>query len=417
MKIIVAALLTLSTLLGACQLIAPPPAATPLPPAPSAPPTTTLTPPATIPPTATPLPQPAQGGTAVDSINLTPIVRPGKLDHPLYLTDAGDERLFVAGKRGKIYIIADGRVLPEPFLDIGSRVNALINEQGLLGLAFHPQYRENGRFFIYYTTLDNSDTVLAEYRVSDNPNKADPDSEQIMLYVDQPDSVHNGGQLAFGPDGYLYLGLGDGGLLYDRTGNAQNLENILGSILRLDVDGGQPYAIPPDNPFAHEPEARPEVWAYGLRNPWRFSFDRLTGDMFISDVGEFGWEEINWQAAGSAGSENHGWNVWEGTDCFEAEDCPEEGFVFPAYAYDHTEGCAIIGGYVYRGQQFPELRDNYFFGDYCTGKIWRLFPAGADGWKAAPVYQGDFLITSFGEDAAGELYVLTQHGDVWQIRP
>ncbi len=183
------------------------------------------------------------------------------------------------------------------------------------------------------------------------------------------------------------------------------------------MDGGQPYAIPPDNPLANDPAAQPGIWVYGLRNPWRFSFDRLTGDLFIGDVGEFGWEEINWQPAGSAGGENYGWNVWEGTDCFEAEDCPEEGFVFPAYAYNHTAGCAIIGGYAYRGAQYPELWDNYFFGDYCTGKIWRLFPDGAAGWEAAQVFQGDFLITSFGEDAAGELYVLTQHGDVWQIRP
>ncbi|HFE67527.1 MAG TPA: glucose dehydrogenase [Chloroflexi bacterium] len=417
MKIIAAALLVVSTLLGACQLITPPPTATPRPAAPTVTPTATATLPPTIIPTATPRPQPAQAGTAVNSINLTPLVRPGKLDHPLYLTHAGDDRLFVVGKRGKIYIMADGQVLSEPFLDIGDKVNAQINEQGLLGLAFHPRYKENGRFFIYYTTPGNSDTVLTEYRVSDNTNIADPDSEQILLQVDQPDSVHNGGQLAFGPDGYLYLGLGDGGLLYDRTGNAQNRGNILGSILRLDVDGGPPYAIPPDNPFANDPEARPEIWAYGLRNPWRFSFDRLTGDLFIGDVGEFGWEEVNWQPAGSAGGENYGWNVWEGTSCFEAEGCPQEGFIFPIFAFDHTEGCAIIGGYVYRGQQFPELRDNYFFGDYCTGKIWRLFPDAANGWEAAQVFQGDFLITSFGEDVNGELYVLTQHGDVWQIRP
>ncbi|HIP71768.1 MAG TPA: glucose dehydrogenase [Anaerolineae bacterium] len=410
MKIIAAALFALSILLASCQSGAPPrlPEASVTPPR-------TATPVPTVTPTA--VPQLVQGGTAVNSVSLAPIVRPGRLDHPLYLTHAGDDRLFVVGKRGKIWIIEDGQVLPEPFLDISDKVNALINEQGLLGLAFHPQYKENGRFFLYYTTLDNSDTVLAEYRVSDNPNIADPDSEQILLPVDEPDSVHNGGQLAFGPDGYLYVGLGDGGLLYDRAGNAQNREVILGSVLRLDVDGGRPYAIPPDNPFAGDAEARPEIWAYGLRNPWRFSFDRLTGDLFIGDVGEFGWEEINWQPAGSVGGENYGWNVWEGTDCFEAEACPEEGFVFPIFAYDHTEGCAIIGGYTYRGAQFPELRDNYFFGDYCAGKIWQLFPDGTGGWEAAQVYQGDFLITSFGEDVNGELYVLTQHGDVLLLRP
>ncbi|VAW30957.1 hypothetical protein MNBD_CHLOROFLEXI01-1206 [hydrothermal vent metagenome] len=407
MKFVVTVLLILSVLLvGACQSPTPPPQAE-----------STLTAMPSATPTTVPIPQPAQGGTAVNSISLTPVIEPGQLNNPIYLTHAGDGRLFVIEKRGKIFIIEDGSLLPTPFLDISDKVNDYINEQGLLGLAFHPQYAENGRFFIYYTTLDSTDTVLTEYHVSDNPNIADPESEQILLPVAKPDSVHNGGQLAFGPDGTLYVGLGDGGLLYDRTRNAQNRGNILGAILRLDVDGDQPYAIPPDNPFANDPEAQSEIWAYGLRNPWRFSFDRLTGDLLISDVGEFGWEEINWQSGASGGGENYGWNVWEGTDCFQAEDCPTEAFVFPAFAYDRTGGCAIIGGYVYRGEQFPALQDNYFFGDYCTGKIWRLFPNGTDGWEAAEVFQGDFLITSFGEDAAGELYVLTQSKGVWQIRP
>lgn len=380
------------------------------------------TPPATAAaavPTVAPTPVlalPAQNGTAVTHITLTPVITQG-LRSPNYLTHAGDGRLFILEKPGRIRIYENGMLRPQPFLDIQEKVNDFINEQGLLGLAFHPEYQANGRFFIYYTTEGNSDTVLSEFRVSDNPNKADPASEQVLLTVSQPDSVHNGGQLAFGPDGYLYVGLGDGGLLYDRTGNGQNRETLLGSLLRLDVDDGRPYAIPPDNPFKNDPAARPEIWSYGWRNPWRFSFDRLTGDLLAGDVGEADREEINWQPAASKGGENYGWNIWEGTSCFQAEDCPTEGFVFPIFDYSHREGCAVVGGYTYRGEQFPELADNYFLGDYCLGTIWRLFPAGEEGWDALPVFDGDFLITSFGEDAAGELYVVTQNNGIWQIQP
>jgi len=343
----------------------------------------------------------------------------GGLVRPTYLTHAGDAsgRLFVLEQPGRIRIIQNGLLLPAPFLDLEPVVGSESNEQGLLGLAFHPDYSKGGSgtgesptrpyFFVNFTD-NNGDTVIERFSVSpDDPNQADPASGLVLLHVAQPFPNHNGGDLVFGPDGYLYIGLGDGGSAGDPQGNGQKLNTLLGKLLRIDVN--QPaYAIPPGNPFATRPEARPEIWAYGLRNPWRFSFDRATGDLFIGDVGQNAYEEIDYQPAGSAGGENYGWNFWEGNHLYEVG--APGGLTAPVVEYSHDEGgCAVTGGYVYRGAQLPGLNGIYFFGDYCSGKIWALY-RDASGWQKLKLFATGFLISSFGEDEAGELYVLDHSG-------
>ncbi|MEO8354767.1 MAG: PQQ-dependent sugar dehydrogenase, partial [Chloroflexota bacterium] len=285
------------------------------------------------------------------------------LQRPVDLQADGSGRLFVIEKPGHIRILQDGQLLDQPFLDITDRVGSRGNEQGLLGLAFHPQYAENGRFFVNYTN-NNGDTVLARFQVSTDPNSADPNTELKLLGVDQPFANHNGGGLAFGSDGYLYAGLGDGGSAGDPMGNGQNTKTLLGKILRLDVDSAEPYVAPSDNPFGNE------IWAYGLRNPWRLSFDRVTGDLYIGDVGQGAWEEIDFLAAGSAGGANFGWDFREGAHDYEGGG--PEGLIDPVAEYSHPEGgCSVTGGYVYRGSM-PEWNGIYLYGDYCTGIIWGL---------------------------------------------
>ena len=263
-------------------------------------------------------------------------------------------------KGGRIRIISGGNLRAEPFLDISSLVLSRGSEQGLFAIAFHPDYRTNGIFFVHYSD-QVGDTVIARYRVSSDPNRADPASGTKILGVDQPASNHNGGQIAFGPDGYLYIGLGDGGGAGDPQGNGQNRASLLGKILRLDVDRGEPYAIPSDNPFRTTAGARPEIWALGLRNPWRFSFDRTTGDLFIADVGQGVVEEVDFQPATSKGGENYGWNSMEGSRCYKpATGCNRNGLVLPVAEYDHDLGCSITGGFRYRGQTVPSLRIGLF---------------------------------------------------------
>ena len=332
------------------------------------------------------------------------------LQSPTAIVNAGDGsgRLFVLEQPGRIRVIEDGQLLTEPFLDIAGEISAG-GEQGLLGLAFHPRYDENGRFFINYTD-PAGDTVVAEYAVSSaNPNRADPGSERVILRVPQPYRNHNGGGLAFGPDGYLYISLGDGGAGGDPEENGQDLGTLLGSLLRIDVDSEDPYGIPEDNPFVDQEDARPEIWAYGLRNPWRFSFDRDTGDLWIADVGQNVWEEINFQGAASNGGENYGWDVMEGAHCFEPESgCDTEGLVLPVLEYDHDQGCSVTGGYRYRGSAIFGLEGTYLFGDYCSGQIWGASGSGAD-WTSEPLLSSGIRISAFGEDEAGELYV-ADHG-------
>jgi len=364
-------------------------------------------------PTATPAPL----LIPVDSITLE-LVAEG-FQQPTYLTHAGDERLLVSEQVGRIRTIVDGQVLQEPFLDITQRVGSTALEQGLFSFAYHPQYSTNGYFYVNYTDRAG-DTVVARYEVSqDNPNRADEGSESVLLKINQPYDNHNGGQLQFGPDGYLYISIGDGGSAGDPGNNGQNPATLLGSLLRIDVDGSAPYSIPLNNPFTANNLARDEIWATGLRNPWRFSFDRLTGDMYIADVGQNQWEEINFQSALDTGGSNYGWRILEGTHCYDTDPCSESGYVMPVTEYSHAEGgCSVTGGYVYRGAAYPELGGNYFFGDYCSGIIWSLFQLADGGWERTAVAQLRANITSFGEDASGEVYVLDHYnGAIYQIHP
>lgn len=341
----------------------------------------------------------------------------GNLLRPIGLANAGDGlgRLFIIEQAGVIRVLQDGDLLPVPFLDISDQVDCC-GERGLLGLAFHPEYARNGEFFVHYSDL-NGDTVLARFQVdlAERPDQADPDSQVIILRVAQPYGNHNGGTVAFGLDGYLYLGLGDGGSGGDPLGNAQNLDSLLGKLLRLDVDSGDPYAIPPDNPYAQGGGA-PEIWTSGLRNPWRFSFDRLTGDLFIGDVGQSSWEEIDFLPAGGPGGANFGWNYREGAHPFSTSSPPGELLLTdPVAEYGRDQGITVIGGVVYRGGQLPEWEGIYLYGDYGSGFIWGLFQ-GADGsWRNAVLFETGSSITSFGQDENGEVYYVDLAGNLFRL--
>lgn len=325
----------------------------------------------------------------------------------------GTGRLFINEKAGRIRILQSGELLAQPFLDITDRVGSSGSEQGMLGLAFHPQYEENGRFFVHYSDR-NGDTVLSRFQVSaSDPNQADPASEVILLQQNQPYANHNGGQLAFGPDGYLYFGLGDGGSAGDPQNNGQSLETLLGKILRLDVDSSDTYAIPSDNPFQGG-KSKPEIWAYGLRNPWRFSFDQRTQDLYIADVGQNQWEEIDYLPAGVPGGTNFGWRFKEGTHAYEGGAPADSLLVDPVYEYDHSFGCSITGGYVYRGQNLPEWQGIYIFGDYCSGIIWGLMRQN-DQWVAQQMFKTGGGLTAFGQDEAGEVYIVEANGVISRL--
>lgn len=340
----------------------------------------------------------------------------GDLESPVHLTHAGDRsgRLFVVEQAGRIRIIRNGRLAPRPFLDIGARVTSG-GEMGLLSVAFHPRYAENGRFFVHYTTGagDRLRSVIAEYRVSEDPDVA-ATAERIVLETAQPFRNHNGGLNLFGPDGRLYIGLGDGGSARDPLDSGQRLDTLLGKILRLDVDGGIPYRVPPDNPFVGRTGARGEIWAYGLRNPWRFSFDRNGGRLFAGDVGQNQLEEVDIIERGR----NYGWRIMEGNSChIPSTGCDRAGLELPIAQYDHSAGCSITGGFVYRGSRIPGLAGRYLFGDYCSGRLWALTDTGGNRWTMAPLPSTNLRISSFGEDAAGEIYVVDHAGAVHQIGP
>jgi glucose/arabinose dehydrogenase len=343
------------------------------------------------------------------------------LSLPLYLTaPPGDgSRLFVVEQTGAIRIVKDGTLLPTAFLDVSAQVLSG-GEQGLLGLAFYPDYAATGRFVVHYTDTAGN-TRLSSFRVSSDPDVADVTSEQVILTADQPFSNHNGGQVTFGPDGFLYLGLGDGGSSGDPQGRGQDLSDLLGSILRIDVQSGTSYTVPPDNPFVGQAGARPEVWSYGLRNPWRFSFDRATGDLYIADVGERAIEEIDVASAaeGAGRGINYGWNRMEGSRCFGAAQCDQNGLVLPTLEYGHNQGCSITGGYVYRGSAIPALQGMYFFADYCQGWVRSLRYSGGVATEVTewPTLRPGGLVMSFGEDAVGETYVMTADGAVFKIIP
>jgi glucose/arabinose dehydrogenase len=343
------------------------------------------------------------------------------LSFPLYLTaPSGDlHRLFIVEKTGAVRIVKDGALLPNPFLNLSGQVSGG-SEQGLLGLAFPSDYATTGRFVVHYTDPAGN-TRLSIFQASTDPDIADGASEQVILTASQPFSNHNGGQIAFGPDGFLYLGLGDGGGANDPGGRGQDLSELLGSILRLDVQSGTSYTVPPDNPFVDQATARPEVWSYGLRNPWRFSFDRVTEDLYIADVGQDHFEEIDVAptSAGRGKGVNYGWKIMEGPQCLQGDQCDQTGLTLPVFSYSHGQGCSISGGYVYRGAAIPALQGLYFFGDYCRGWVRSIrYADGAAGeltdW---PTLRPGGAVTSFGEDAAGELYVLVAEGGVFKIVP
>jgi glucose/arabinose dehydrogenase len=368
-----------------------------------------------VPPTSTPSPLPTPAPLFPDPNTATwqPVIT--GLDSPVGLTNAGDGsgRLFVLEQPGRIRIIKEGRLLPAPFLNITDRVGMNGNEQGLLGLAFHPDYKNNGFFYVNYTD-GRARTIIARFKVSADPDVADLSSEKVLFYVNQPFPNHKGGELRFGPDGYLYIGLGDGGSEGDPLLTGQNVNTLLGKILRVDVDSGDPYAIPKDNPFANG-GGSPEIWAYGLRNPWRFSFDKATGDLYIADVGQDNYEEIDYVAAGSPGGENFGWSYREGFHPYKGTPPGGLKLVDPVWEYDHSQGCAIIGGAVYRGLNLPAWEGVYFYGDYCSSKVWGL-KRGPDGaWQSQLLFETGASITSFGLDETGEIYLVDRKGTIFLL--
>ena len=376
---------------------------------------------------------PCAGVPAFDGAALTTELVTDAVGLPVFLTAPrlDPHRLFVVEQGGRIRIIKDGALLDTPFLDIQDRVSCC-GERGLLSVAFHPDYERNGRFFVDYTDGDG-DTVIARYTVGADPDVADRDSERILLTIDQPFSNHNGGLLAFAPDGTMFVGMGDGGSQNDPNGNGQNDDALLAKLLRLDVevDDAPYYRVPPDNPRAAEGAPLGLIWAKGLRNPWRYAFDRLTGDLYIADVGQDRREEIDVLPAGSPGGANFGWDIFEGNLCHEpppdSQQCPEQvaPFTPPVLDYGRRDGCSVTGGYVYRGCALPDLRGQYFFGDYCTAFI-RSFAlqdgivTGLQDRTAALAPGGGFTIssvTSFGEDARGELYIVDYGGEIYRIVP
>jgi glucose/arabinose dehydrogenase len=344
------------------------------------------------------------------------------LNAPVFMTaPPGDAaRLFVVEKNGTIVIIKNGSELATPFLDITAKTTKG-DEQGLLGMAFAPDYATTGRFYVSYTTTGGGNaghSVIARYQVSaSNPDSADPMSEAVILTVDQPYENHNGGMITFGPDGMLYFGLGDGGLGGDPLGTGQDRTDLLGSMLRLDVSGSG-YTSPPDNPFAASASFRHELWNYGLRNPWRFSFDRQTGDLYIADVGQNAYEEVDVQPASSSGGEDYGWNEMEGTHCYQSG-CDRTGLTLPVLEYGHGAGCAIVGGYVYRGTAIPDVVGHYFYSDNCSGFVrsFRWTGSGITQQTSWPSLAGSGGVTSFGEDDGGELYMMTQAGGLFRFKP
>ena len=340
------------------------------------------------------------------------------LEAPTHAAAAPGEpgRLYVVERPGRIRVLESGRLLSRPFLDIVGEVTSG-GEQGLLSVAFHPDYDENGRFYVDYTDR-GGDTRIERFRVSADRNRADPASAKLILQVAQPFANHNGGLVVFGPDGKLYVGMGDGGSGGDPQGHGQNRATLLGDVLRIDVDAGDPYAIPGDNPFVGQAGARGEIWATGVRNPWRFSFDREAGLLYLADVGQSALEEINVVPAASGGL-NYGWNVMEGSRCFRpADGCSTTGLVLPVLEYPHSEGCSVTGGYVYRGSRIPALRGHYFYADYCQGWIRSFRYANGQAADRREWALGDVgNVLSFGEDAAGELHVLSANGRVYRLDP
>ena len=353
----------------------------------------------------------ALAAASLDGVKVR-LIRVATVEQPVALAvRVGDPVLYIAEKTGRVVAIRDGHVDPQPVLDLSHDVS-VGGEQGLLGLAFSP----DGQYLYVNFTDVNGDTQIQEFTMGESV--ADPSSRRSVLSVDQPYSNHNGGNLVFGPDGYLYVGLGDGGSGGDPHGNAQSLSTMLGKMLRISPrpSGDAPYSVPPDNPFVGQAGARPEIWAYGLRNPWRYSFDRTTGDLWIGDVGQSAWEEVDLQPATSTGAENYGWNLVEGSHPY-AGDAPS-GSTPPVYEYSHDKGgCVVTGGYAYRGSVIPDLDGAYVFADFCLGQLEAMRVQDGHVVEHAQLGPAAQAVSSFGEDAAGELYVLSLGGSVYRIAP
>jgi len=355
----------------------------------------------------------AQSTAALTTIRLEKI---GEGFHnPVYVTSPpGDSRLFVVEQAGRIRVMKNGRTLPVPFLDIASSVSSG-GERGMLSMAFHPEYRTNGWFFVNYTDR-NGDTHIERFTVGSNPDVADARTARLILKVDQPYSNHNGGLVMFGPDGMLYIGMGDGGSGGDPRGNGQNPRALLGKMLRINVSRAEPYTIPVGNPYANGEGGAPEVWAIGMRNPWRFAFDRPAGLLYIGDVGQDRSEEIDVAPANKAGI-NYGWNIMEGPRCYRTPGCSHGELEPPAVAYDHGGGvCSVIGGYVYRGRRVPQIVGTYFYSDYCTGWLRSFrYQNGAATEKRSWNMEDIGNVVSFGEDSSGELYIVAENGKIYRF--
>ena len=372
--------------------------------------TSTITPGVVNQPVATlPVATAAALATPVPAIRWNPLAT--GLQKMTDLKEAPDKsgRLMVVEQVGLIHAMnKTGALEPEPYLDIRDRVGSSGSEQGLLGLAFHPQFQQNGFFYVNYTDK-LGDTMIVRFKADPDAVKIDPATQKLLLYVKQPFPNHNGGGLVFGPDGYLYIGLGDGGSAGDPNNNAQSLNTYLGKMLRIDVNTGDPYGIPADNPFARG-GGLPEIWVYGLRNPWRFGFDSVTKDLYIADVGQDAWEEIDFIPAGSPPGLNFGWKYREGANPFAGNPPAGLKLVDPIWQYDHGQGCSVTGGGVYHGKQVPELDGTYLYGDYCSGTVWGLKRDTNGKWQNQVLFQTNLSISSFAEDLSGEFYLLDQKG-------
>jgi glucose/arabinose dehydrogenase len=371
-------------------------------------------------PAFTSIPSPAPFLTPPTALELEQVFPSLDMENMVFLTHAGDgtDRLFLVLQEGRILVFPNGQdpEEPETFLDIQDQT-ILSSEEGLLGLAFDPDYETNRRFYVYYSAGNPRRSVVSRFTtLPDDPNRADPNSESAIMEVPQPFANHNGGMIAFGPDGYLYIGLGDGGSGGDPLGHGQSTDTLLGSLLRIDVtapEGDAPYSIPPDNPFI-DGGGNSEIWAYGLRNPWRFSFDRATGRLWLADVGQRDYEEVNLIVRGG----NYGWNLMEGFFCYPSggTGCGGQGFVPPVAAYDHSLGCSVSGGYVYRGPRLPALQGYYLYADFCSGRLWGMRYDGPRGPEGPVLFADTGLrISSFGEDEAGEVYLLDYDGGIYRL--
>jgi glucose/arabinose dehydrogenase len=378
--------------------------------------------------------QEAASSPAALELSLSPFA--SGFTQPVGAVSAGDSRMFVIERRGVIKVVqSDGTVLPTPFLNIQARVDSSSSEEGLLGLAFHPDYATNGYFYVNYTNTSSSvrRSRISRFQVTADPNVADPDSENILLTVVQPEWNHNAGHIMFGPDGYLYVPFGDGGSGGDPWNNAQTVTTILGKINRIDINSGPgnapdcvgegtgDYTVPSTNPLVDgQGGACDEIWALGLRNPWRTSFDSLTGDLFIADVGQNTWEEVDFQPAGSAGGENYGWRCYEGDHPYNTTGCgPQGNYTFPIFEYSHSGGnCSVSGGYVYRGSQYPAMYGHYLLADFCSGRVWDLVSDGIGGWDSTlhTNLMASQRYVAFGEDINGELYMVGYNGTVYRIQ-